>query len=117
MSTEEKSLTVLDFPLEVHQGVEEVRRIAKSVRSREEWNQKGRKATPREIALSELQRKPYHCRAHSVRTGLACEASAKRAGLCKAHGAEEPGLKKKHQQKLVEMLPKAERALNELLDQ
>ena len=54
----------------VADSLADLRKLAKAVGSRDEWLEKGKRATPDEIALAETLRKPNDCSAHSNRTGL-----------------------------------------------
>lgn len=76
-----------DFPPEVHSSLAQLRTLSKSVKSLQEWRSVGRKATPDELALSELLRAPGTCNGHSSRTGLPCELFPKQgAAVCMKHG-------------------------------
>src|SRR4051812_46854604 len=85
------------FPREVHESLITLRVQAKAARR----GQDVRKATPDEVALSDSLRLPYHCTAHSARTGLACQGKRIAGGtVCIWHGGQLRQVRAKAEQRL-----------------
>jgi hypothetical protein len=106
------------FPPELHESLAELRKLARSVKSLDEWRQVGRKATPEEIALAETFREPNSCIAYSSRTGLPC-ALYRMKGLtvCDKHGGLAPSSKAAAKRRLDEQADRFAARLIELAEQ
>lgn len=96
-----KALTRI-FPPEVHASLAELRELVKRAKTREDWKALGRRATADEIALAETQAQPYHCAAHSTRTGLRCgRARTYGMEICARHGGSVTAVKEKAKLRLA----------------
>lgn len=64
---------------------------------------------------SQKPHQPWMCRAHRTADGELCRKPAVRGGVCLFHGGSAPQVIEKHKRELEAKLPKASKALDELL--
>ena len=123
-----------DFPPEVHESLAQLRALAKSAKSQDDWYARGRRATDEEVALAETLRHPTHCAGKSGRTGLPCTAPRIHGGaVCVKHGGQAPHIRQAADARLTQAimpalarmielsrqsahLPTAQKAAADLLD-
>lgn len=100
-----------DAPPEVHASLTALRALSREVKSLAEWRARGRQATPEEVALATLLRKPNHCASLSVRTGLPCTKLAQRGTtVCRRHGGNLERIQLKAERRLaLEVVPSLRR--------
>ncbi len=100
--SDEPGLTPLSS---VHASLAALRALARSAKSLEEWRRVGRFATPEEVALSEQERKAWHCTGHSARTGVACTSPrVTHMQVCRRHGGSLANVKRKAAERLAAMV-------------
>jgi hypothetical protein len=93
-----------DFPESVHQSLQALRLIARQAKSKDDPGL--RKATPDELALAEVLRKPNDCVAHSTRTGLPCtRARIVGTSVCPTHGGQAKRVRQALRRRLAEAAP------------